>query len=457
MPARILIVDDEKLIRWSLVERLKKEGYQVREAGDGATATAMLADETPDLALLDLKLPDADGITILRQLQALAPGTPAIMITAYSSVDTAVEAMKLGAYDYLTKPFNMDDLAISVKRALEATGLKREADARLVEARGRYGLSNVIGRSRKMQDILSLVRKVALSEASTVLLRGASGTGKDVLAKAIHYESSRGPRPFMNITCTALTDTLLESELFGHEKGAFTDAKAQKKGLFETTDGGTVFLDEIGDMSPNLQAKLLRVLEDKSFRRVGGTQDIKVDVRVIAATNRDLEHAIREKQFREDLFYRLNVITIIIPALCERAEDVPALVSHFVAHYSREFRRSFKGLTVPAMAKLQSYSWPGNVRELRNVLERACLLASGEELTPDDLILGHAGAKPASAEDAKAFTLPPNGVVLEELEKGLVQQSLERTAGNQTRAAELLGISRDQLRYRMEKHGLTAK
>jgi DNA-binding NtrC family response regulator len=453
MSRRILIVDDEKLIRWSLSERLKKEGFEVSEAEDGVSATKALVLGTPDLALFDLKLPDTDGITLLRQALERTPDLPVIIVTAYSSIDTAVEAIKIGAYDYLTKPFNLDDLVLTVRRALETSTLRRESEDRLREARERWGIQNVIGLSKPMKEILSLVRKVSVSEAATVLLRGESGTGKDVIARAIHVESKRARAPFMNITCTAIADTLLESELFGHEKGSFTDAKAQKKGLFEIADGGTVFLDEIGDMSPPLQGKLLRVLEEKAFRRVGGTQDLRVDVRVIAATNRDLEQAIRERAFREDLFYRLNVIQIAIPPLRERRDDVPPLVEHMLRHFNREFRRAFKGVTPEGLAKLQSHSWPGNVRELRNVLERACLLASGDALAADDLVLGRPVTGAASG-GGDPFTLPPGGLVIEDLEKSLVQQALKRTGGNQTKAAELLGISRDQLRYRMEKHGL---
>jgi DNA-binding NtrC family response regulator len=454
MAARILIVDDEKLIRWSISERLAKEGLSSVEAGDGAAATGALAAGPVDLVLLDLNLPDTDGLTLLRQFQSQAPELSVVIMTADSSVDKAVEAMKLGAHDYLTKPFNFDELVMIVRRALETTGLRREAGARIREAKERFGIQNVVGRSKAMRDIVALARKVARSEASTVLLRGESGTGKDVIARAIHYESSRGGAAFMNITCTALPDTLLESELFGHERGAFTDAKNQKKGLLELADGGTLFLDEIGDMSPSLQAKLLRVLEERSFRRVGGTVDVRVDVRVIAATNRDLEKALRDRTFREDLYYRLNIIPITLPPLRERPEDIAELVDHFVAFYSKEFKRPFKGVTPEALARLKAHSWPGNVRELRNVLERACLLAAGETLGPDDILLGRASMEP---DAAKPFTLPAGGIVLEDLEKELVRQALERSGGNQTKAAALLGISRDQLRYRLEKHGLASR
>ena len=450
MPPRVLIVDDEKLIRWSIAERLAKENLLTTEAGDGASAMEAMTREPFDLVLLDLKLPDTDGLTLLKQFQGQVPDLPVLMITAHSSVDTAVEAMKLGAHDYLTKPFNLDELVLSVRRAMETTALRRDAGERLREAKSRFGFANVIGTSKRMKEIVALARKVARSEATTVLLRGESGAGKDVIARAIHYESARASAAFMNITCTALPDTLLESELFGHERGAFTDAKNQKKGLFELADGGTLSLDEIGDMSPSLQAKLLRVLEEKKFRRVGGTEDVKIDVRVIAATNRDLDKAIRERTFREDLFYRLNIIPIDLPPLRDRPEDIPALVDHFLAHFSREFKKSFKSVTPGAMARLKAHPWPGNVRELRNALERACLLAGGDVIDETDLLLG----RPGPAGGSEPFALPPGGVVMEELEKSLVVQALERSAGNQTKAATLLGLSRDQLRYRMEKHGL---
>ncbi len=448
----ILIVDDEKLIRWSLRERLSRDGYTVAEAEDGKTAVGALDRGLPDLVLLDLRLPDADGLSILREVQQRSPELPVIIITAYSSVDTAVEAMKLGAYDYVAKPFNMDELAISVRRALETSVLRREVGDIVREQKARFGAHNLVGRSKPMQEIHDLIRKVSRSEATTVLIRGESGTGKDLVAKAIHYESGRADRPFMNITCTALQDTLLESELFGHEKGSFTDAKSQKKGLFELADGGTIFLDEIGDMSATLQAKLLRALEEKAFRRIGGTADIRINVRVIAATNQNLEKLIEDKRFREDLYYRLNIITIMAPALRERREDVPVLAEHFLRMFTREFRKEPQTLSPEALDKLLAHGWPGNVRELRNVLERAVLLSSGRTIGADEIALG----RPTGSTELRTrlISLPPKGINLESVEKDLVLQALERAGGNQTKAGELLGMTRDQIHYRMEKFGI---
>jgi len=449
----ILVVDDEKLIRWSLKERLTREGHAVTEAEDGKSAAAALDAELPDLVLLDMKLPDTDGLTILRSIAERAPHLPVIIITAYSTVDTAVEAMRVGAYDYISKPFDMDELTITVKRALEASTLRREVKERVREEKVRFGIHNLVGKSKPMQEIGALVRKVSQSQASTVLIRGESGTGKDVIARAIHFESARADKPFMNITCTALQDTLLESELFGHEKGAFTDAKIQKKGLFELANNGTVFLDEIGDMSPTLQAKLLRALEERAFRRVGGSQDIKVDVRIIAATNRPLEKLIEEKKFREDLYYRLNIITVDVPPLRERREDVALLVDHFLKRFATEFRKTVTDVSSEALRKLECYEWPGNVRELKNVIERAVLLGSGPVVAADDLTMGRTTAA-APEKDKKLFSLPAKGCKFDELEKDIVLQALERTGWNQTRAGELLGMTRDQIHYRMEKFGL---
>ena len=448
MPATILVVDDEPLIRWTLVERLSQDGHVVVEA---ETAKAALARFGPDidLVLLDFKLPDSDGLQVLRSMKASDADVPVILLTAFSSIETAVEAMKQGAYHYANKPFNLDELALVVQKALETTRLRREVKVLRASRAEPYSLSRIIGDSPTMTGLKALLQKVAASPSSTVLLRGESGTGKDLAAKTIHYNSERSARPFMNITCSALPDALLESELFGHERGAFTDARQQKIGLLESAEGGTVFLDEIGEMVPALQAKLLRFLEEKAFKRVGGAGDVRVDVRVIAATNRDLEDAVKQGQFREDLYYRLNVMQITLPSLREHASDVPLLVAHYIAVFNREFRKATRGATPDAMALLQSHRWPGNIRELRNAVERAMLLAEGEWLTPD--LLPVAAAR---ASTAQTMELPEEGVHLETLERELVVQALRRTGGNQTRAAALLGLNRDQIRYRIEKFNL---
>jgi two-component system, NtrC family, response regulator AtoC len=447
--ARILVVDDEELIRWSLVERMRAEGHDVIEAGTGAEAIEHARDGV-DLVLLDYKLPDVDGVTVLRRIKELDPDALVILLTAYASVETAVEAMKEGAFHFANKPFDLDDVAFLVARALETTQLRREVRRLRATQAQPYSVDRIVGQSTAMEMLRNLLAKVASSPASTVLLTGESGTGKDLAAKVLHYNSDRANKPFLNITCSALPETLLESELFGHERGAFTDARQQKRGLFESAEGGTVFLDEIGEMVPALQAKLLRVLEEKSFRRVGGLQDIKVNVRVIAATNRNLEEEVKAGRFRQDLFYRLNVLPITLPPLRQHMDDLPALMAFYIDTFNREFRKNVKGASPSAMKVLQSYGWPGNIRELRNAVERAMLLANGDWLEPADFPL----VTPVAATGDVGFQLPAQGVNLEALEHSLVIQALERCGGNQTRAAGLLGMNRDQIRYRIEKYGL---
>ncbi|MCG6922605.1 MAG: sigma-54 dependent transcriptional regulator [Acidobacteria bacterium] len=450
-PATVLVVDDEDLIRWSLRARLEEDGYDVDEAPDGRSALERVAGGV-DLVLLDFRLPDIDGLELLRRIKGSQPETVVVLMTAHSTVPNAVEAIKGGAFHYVIKPFEMDEMMAVVERALETTRLRREVrELRAVQSEP-FSLDHIIGESPPMRAVKALLKKIATTPASTVLLGGESGTGKDLASRSLHYSSDRAASPFMHITCTALPESLLESELFGHEKGAFTDARQQKRGLFERAHRGTVYLDEIGDMTPALQAKLLRFLEEKAFKHVGGAEDIRVDVRVIAATNQDLEKAVRKGDFREDLYYRLNVLPVVMPPLRERTGDVALLARHFLDTFNREFRKTVTGLSPDAIRLLDSYPWPGNVRELKNAVERAVLLAEGDRLGPEDFLA--LGAGTARLGTQAGFLLPPSGLDIHEVERSLVEQALERTGGNQTRAGDLLGLNRDQIRYRIEKFNL---
>jgi DNA-binding NtrC family response regulator len=489
--SKILVVDDERMIRWSIQQALAKDGHAVATVETGEEAVAQASDEMPDLVFLDITLPGIDGIEVLRRLKAMEPSVAVVMVTATEDLKTAVEAMRLGAYDYVSKPFDLDRLRVIAQNALDRNELRQEVEFHRKESVRKYGFHRIVGPSRSLADVVEIARKVAKSDAATVLLQGESGVGKDLFAQAIHYESARATRPFIPINCTALPEELLESELMGHEKGAFTDAKVAKKGLFEVADGGTVFLDEIGDMKQGLQAKLLRFIDNKVFRRVGGHRDIPVDVRIVAATNRNLDRLVREGAFREDLFFRLNVIPIRIPPLRGRREDILPLAEQFLTEFSNDIRRPRIGFSDLAKRQMASYDWPGNVRELRNIVERALILGAAGVVERLDLPLPrepggshrtaaaplHSAETPeegidhppqrdaaggessvtdpetASSPTVHGFRLPPTGIVLEELERDLLLQALEMTQGNQTRAAEALGLTRDALRYRMKKFG----
>lgn len=452
--AKILVIDDEKLLRWSLEQNLSKEGYTVLTAEKGLDGLGLFKDELPDITLLDIHLPDVSGITVLEGIKEINKSAIVIMITAFGDIQTAVKTIKLGAYDFVEKPFNMDKLKILVSKALETASLRSEVSQFRMNLSSKYGLKSMIGESEEMKKVFDLVGKIAKSDATTIFITGESGTGKDVTAKVIHYQSNRAEKPFMEINCTALPETLVESELFGHEKGSFTDAKSMKKGLFELADGGTVFLDEIGDMPPGTQAKLLKVIENKSFKRIGGTRDIEVDVRIIAATNKRMNDEVKVGRFREDLYYRLKVIPILLPSLRERGDDTIMLAEYFIDTFNREFKKNVKGLSKEVKKCFLEYPWPGNVRELKNVIERAMILESEEFILAEHLPL-ELTSREIMAQNVKGIDIkiPPGGIDIEGVEKELIRQSLDMTRGNQTRAAKLLNLTRDTLRYRMQKFG----
>nr|WP_246561010.1 sigma-54 dependent transcriptional regulator [Geobacter grbiciae] len=448
-----MVVDDEHLIRWSLEQNLKKQGYEVVSAGNGEDALRLARDEQPDLVLLDIQLPGISGLDVLEKIKEHDEEIIVIMVTAHGALETAVHAMRLGAFDYINKPFNLDEMAIVIRKALETSDLRREVQRLRGEQAKKFGTPDIIGASRHMKNVLDMMEKVAKSDASTVLVQGESGTGKELVAKWIHYKSARAERPFVAINCAAVPATLLESELFGHEKGAFTDAKAMKKGLFELADGGTVFLDEIGDMELGMQAKLLRFLEERTFRRIGGTKSFSVDVRIISATNRDLIKAIEEKSFRNDLYYRLQVIPIYLPPLRERREDILTLTNYFIEQFNVEFNKHVTGISKMAEKLLLDYTWPGNIRELKNVIERAIILGNDETLLLEHLPLEIVAKASSQSAGLTTFKLPPEGIDIEEVEKELIRQALEISDWNQSKAARKLNLGIDAFRYRMKKFG----
>jgi DNA-binding NtrC family response regulator len=451
---RILVVDDEYLIRWTLQQNLEKEGYQVLLAETGEEALGKVREEAPDLVLLDIKLPGMDGYEVLEKILQIDRDVVPVMITAYEDVERVVRAMRLGAFDYIAKPFDLDKVHLSVQKAFEASQIKREVKYLREEQRGRYGFENIIAVSQEMEKILRMTERLAQSEAATVLIQGESGTGKELVAHAIHYLSKRENMPFVTVNCAGFPEHLLENELCGHEKGAFTDAKEVKKGLLEVADGGTLFLDEIGDMNQAMQAKLLRLIEQKTFRRMGGVKDIQVDVRMIAATNKNLAKLKDEGKFREDLFYRINVVLLSLPPLRERREDILPLTKYFIQKYNEEFHKNVQKISKGVEDFFTHYGWAGNVRELKNMIERAMILGDGDTLLMEHLPREILGEAPGEGKIIEGIRIPPGGISLEKMEEALVRQALKMTNGNQTKAARLLDINRDALRYRMQKFGI---
>jgi len=442
---KILIVDDEAAARTSLTELLRGEGYTVEAAADGFKALARVEELEPDLVLTDLNMPGIDGVELLRKLKESSPELPVVLMTAYGGVETAVSAMHEGAADYLTKPLNIDELSIILARTLENSKLRREASELRGRLRERFSFDNIVGSSPEMQRVFKTVEQIAPSRA-TVLLSGDSGTGKELVAAAIHHHSPRANRPFVKLHCAALAESLLESELFGHERGAYTGADRKREGRFEQANGGTLFLDEIGEISLGTQVKLLRVLQEREFERVGGGQTLHVDVRLIAATNRGLKEMVAAGKFREDLYYRLNVINLRLPSLRERASDVPALAMHFLRRYAEENGKAVKTFSDEALHRIGSYEWPGNVRELENVIERAVVLSDGERIE-----LGH--LPPELGVVARRSVAPAvPGATLDELERHAILKTMESVGGSTSRAAQILGISVRKIQYKLQEY-----
>ncbi len=451
---KVLIVDDEKLIRWTLSQKLQDWNLDYLEATSGGAAFQVAEEEGPDLVILDIKLPDVKGTDLLEEFKKRWPELPVIMITAFGVIDDAVIAMRRGAYDFITKPIDYAKLQSTVKNALETVSLKREIA--LYREKGRFDFNQIIATSRAMQQVLDIVKKIAESEASIVLLQGESGTGKDLLAQAIHHLSRRKNAPFLAINCSAIPENLLESELFGFEKGAFTDAKQQKKGLAEMADEGTLFLDEISTLSLHFQAKILRFLETHTIKRIGGLKEIEVDLRIIAATNHDIEAACQEGKFRRDLFYRLNVCPVYIPSLRERTEDVLPLARHFISHYNARFGKSIVGLQKEAENMFRVYNWPGNVRELKNAVERAMIFEENSLISTKHLPIHLNGNSLSPAKTSPGWP-QDKSLSLPEMEQKLLVETLIKTGGNKTQAARLLKITRDTLRYRIRKYQIKTK
>src|ERR1700757_2145291 len=450
---RILIADDHDALRRGLARGLTEAKHEVEEASNGNAAIERLHDSYFDVVLSDLKMGGSDGMDVLRTTRALHPTTAVILMTAFGSVNTAVESMKIGAFDYVQKPFEIEEMEVKIEKALEVKRMKNELDYLRHTQQDIYEFDRIVGSSEALQRVLDMVKKVAKSN-TTVLIRGETGTGKELIAGAIHHNSLRTSRNFVKVNCAALQENLLESELFGHEKGAFTGADKQRIGRFEQADGGTLFLDEIGDMSPSTQAKILRVLQEHEFERLGGTRTLRVDVRLIAATNRDLPGMVQNGQFREDLYYRLNVVSIEMPPLRERKEDIVPLAHSFIRRFAAELKKRIEGLDLDAQKLLLRYNWPGNIRELENTIERAMLLAEGRAIGAADLRLGEAARGGGSRDQAPVVKIPPTGIPLEDVERHALIEALKMSNWVQKDAAELLSISPRVMNYKIKTLGI---
>lgn len=458
MKQRILVIDDDELVTTSLKRALNQSGYQVEVALSGKAGLKEIENSEPDMVLLDIFLGDYNGLEVLKKIQSINPDLPVVMITGFADVQTAVNAIKMGAIDFILKPINLDQLELIINKTLKQVALQKEIQRlRLLSKEGEI-TREMFGNSRAIRSTLDAVEKIATSEGTTILIEGESGSGKEMIARYIHNISSRRDGPFIAINCGAIPKELAESELFGSEKGAYTGAGDKTRiGKFELADGGTILLDEIGELSLDLQVKLLRVLQEKKFFRLGGTKEISVNVRIIAATNKDLRKAVAEKTFREDLYYRLNVASIYVPPLRERKEDIPLLAMAFVDEFNKSLNRNIKRISPEALELLQTYSWPGNIRELRNTIERAVLLSSGEELKPEHLSFVEKVTENSTSSDEYILKIPKSGVKMDQVVRDLIIQTLEITDGNQIQAAKVLGISRSKLRYRMEQLKIEVK
>ena len=461
-PLKILVIDDEQLIRWSFEKKLNSQGYKVLTAESGEEGLRLFESYLPEVVFVDNKLPGIQGLDVITRIKAINDDTNIVFMTAFGSIDTAVKAMKLGANEYVNKPFTFKEIHAILDNIKEKISLVNELQLLRRQHKEKVTFDHIVGRSALMRSIIQLSKKIARINTTTVLLLGESGTGKDFFARAIHNESSRNNKPFVTINCSSLPETLLESELFGHEQGAFTDARKMKKGLFEMAEGGTVFLDEIGEINLSTQVKLLGVIENRVVRRLGGNSDIPVDIRIIAATNKDLKKSIENRSFREDLYYRLKVFQINLPPLRDHKEDIPVLAEYFISGFNQQFRKNVRGVDAAARELLEQYHWPGNTRELRNVIERGVILENGERLQveslPGEIVHPEVMKATEPAKEKRAETKGPqpfaDGTSLFDIEKQLLVQALEKAGNNQSKAARILGISRDTLRYRMKKYEL---